>query len=397
MKKLTDKVTFRHGATINNRIVQTPMLTNSGKDEKVTQDTLDYYNARSQSAGMVIVEYTSVSPNGGPSRSWARNREQLAIYNDSFKPGLTKVAKALKKDGNKALLQLVHSGREAKFAHTLGRQVEVPSQMKFPWIDYPLHELTSDEVWQIVKDFGAATKRAIDCGFDGVEIHGANHYLIQEFFSKYSNHRTDYWGGSLEKRMNFAKEVSKEVFRVVKKYAPKDFIVGYRISPEEIHGKNVGYTWHESTQLVDMLTKNFDFDYIHLSELNYKAKPQMGDSEKTLAELLGDHIHGNTLEAVAGGIRTVEQMKDALNYMDLVAMGRATLMDNHIGLKIEQGKGDEIDHAFTAENLPNLHLPIGLMTLISNMNSQDKDMGLRGTDVLKKYVNTKLGYAEVHW
>lgn len=71
--------------------------------------------------------------------------------------------------------------------------------MKFSWIDYPLHELTEDEVWQVVKDFGSATKRAIDCGFDGVEIHGANHYLIQQFFSAFSNKRTDYWGGSFEK------------------------------------------------------------------------------------------------------------------------------------------------------------------------------------------------------
>lgn len=391
MKKLTDTITFRHGATINNRIVQTPMLTNSGLDEKVSQDTIDYYNARSQSAGMVIVEYTSVSPNGGPSRSWARNREQLALYNDSFKPGLTKVAQVLKKDGNKAILQLVHSGREAKFRHTLGGQVEVPSQMDFPWIDYPLHELTEDEVWQIVKDFGTVTKRAIDCGYDGIEIHGANHYLLQEFFSKYSNHRNDYWGGSLEKRMNFAKEVSKEVFRVVKDYAPKDFIVGYRISPEEIHGENVGYTWHESTQLVDMLTKNFDFDYIHLSLLDYKQKPT--DSDQTLAKLLGNSINGDALEIVAGGIRTEEQMKDALNYMNLVGLGRATLMDNQIGYKISHDEGAQINHAFTDDTLPKLHLPVGLMTLLSNL---PEDMQLPGTTALKKHVHTKLGYAETH-
>lgn len=242
MKKLTDTVTFRHGATISTRIAQSPMLTNSGNDEKITQDTLDYYNARSKSAGMVIVEYTSVSPNGGPSRSWARDREQLAIYNDDFKPGFKRIADGLKKDGNKAILQLVHSGREAEYRYQLGGRVEVPTDMDFPWIDYPLHELTENEVWGIVKDFGAATKRAIDCGFDGVEIHGANHYLHQEFFSAYSNQRTDYWGGSLDKRMNFAIEVAREVFKVVKEYAPKDFIVGYRISPEEIHGNNVGYT-----------------------------------------------------------------------------------------------------------------------------------------------------------
>ncbi len=287
MKALTDQVQLRHGAVLQNQIVQSPMLTNSGDREYVTQDTLDYYGARSQSAAMVIVEYTSVSKNGGPSRSWADDRTQLAIFDDSFKPGMTKLATALKKDGHKAILQLVHSGREANYAPQMGRTAEVPSAMDFAWVNYPLHELTEEEVWGIVKDFGRATKRAIECGFDGVEIHGANHYLIQEFFSAYSNKRTDYWGGSLEKRMNFPLEVVKEVLRVVKKAAPADFIVGYRISPEEIHD-TVGYTWHESTQLIRAITDQFDLDYIHLSMPQYNGKP--ADSDKTFAELFAPAI-----------------------------------------------------------------------------------------------------------
>ena len=173
---------------------------------------------------------------------------------------MKKITAALKKDGNKAILQLCHAGREANYAGALGRVAAVPSIVEMPWIDYPLHVLTEDEAWDIVKDFGAAVKRAIECGFDGIEIHGANHYLIQQFFSTFSNIRNDYWGGTLEKRMNFALEVSKEVFRGVKEYAPNDFIVGYRISPDEIHGKNIGYTWRDSQQLVKKLTESFDFD-----------------------------------------------------------------------------------------------------------------------------------------
>ena len=96
MKQLTDKVTFPNGATLSSRLVQPPMLTNSGDHGFVTQDTLDYYGARSNSAAMVIVEYTSVSENGGPSRSWADDREQLAIYDDKFIPQMTKLATTLK-------------------------------------------------------------------------------------------------------------------------------------------------------------------------------------------------------------------------------------------------------------------------------------------------------------
>lgn len=390
MKKLTDTVTFRHGASIKTRIAQSPMLTNSGLDEKVTQDTIDYYAARSQSAGMVIVEYTSVSPNGGPSRSWAKDREQLAIYNDDFKPGFAKIAEVLKKDGNKAILQLVHSGREAQYRHVLGGRVEVPSAIDFPWIDYPLHELTEDEVWQIVKDFGAATKRAIECGFDGVEIHGANHYLHQEFFSAFSNLRTDFWGGSLEKRMNFAIEVAREVFKAAEELAPKDFIIGYRISPEEIHGDNVGYTWHESQQLVKKLTETFEFDYIHLSTNDYTSTPV--DSDKNFAQLLGEGIQAPTLELIAGGIHTVEKMEDALNYVDIAALGRATLIDPQIAFKLQTGQADKIFLAFNEESVSNSHLTPGLIDLLANAEY----FAMPGMDYLKTLSTTTLDDVVTH-
>ncbi len=378
MKKLTDKITFRHGATINNRIVQTPMLTNSGINEMVTDTTMNYYNARSQSAGMVIVEYTNCSINGGPSRSWPEH-EQLAIYDDKFIPGLTKVATALKRDGNKALIQLCHAGREAEYGVSLGRRLEVPSIVDYPWIKVPLYEMTEEDVWQVVKDFGTATKRAIECGFDGVEIHGANHYLIQQFFSAFSNRRTDYWGGSVEKRMNFAIEVSREVLRVAKEYGKEDFIVGYRISPEEIHGENVGYTWHECQQLVEKLTSMFDFDYIHFSLLEYNSLPEYKDSEKPVIQLMVDSVKNNTTTIVAGSIHSVEKMKDALNYVDLVGLGRLTLIDPRIGYKIENGLEDTINVAFNEESVKVGKLTPGMIELLANI----PEFAMAGTDYLK--------------
>ncbi len=97
MKKLTDELSFRHGLTVKNRIVQPPMLTNSGKEDGfVTEDTIRYYNARSQSSGMVIVEYCYVSFAGGPSRTWTDDRSQLGIHTDAHIPGLRKIANVLK-------------------------------------------------------------------------------------------------------------------------------------------------------------------------------------------------------------------------------------------------------------------------------------------------------------
>ena len=247
---------------------------------------------------MVITEYMYVSENGGPALTWKRGREQLAVYDDRFVPQLAKVAAAIKSDGNKAIMQIAHTGREANFRAMNGQPVYAPSAIDYPFLPYKVHELSDEQIRQIIADFGAATKRAIDAGFDGVEIHGANHYLIQQFVSAYSNRRDDHWGGSVEKRRNFPLAVVKSVMDTVKKYALAGFIVGYRISPEEIHGKNIGYTWHESTQLIDQITKEFALDYVHLSMPHFDAQPgdaMLLDTEKAAANFKDDPVPLATL------------------------------------------------------------------------------------------------------
>lgn len=336
MKKLSDKVTFKHGAVINNRMVQPPMLTNNGLNGMVSEDTISYWKARANSAGLVISEYNYVSPAGGPAITWADNRTQLAVYDDKFLPGLTKMAKTMKSGGNKALLQIAHTGREANYRAHLGLPVYAPDSANYPFLPYGVQAFTTEQVEQVVKDFGRATKRAIEAGFDGVEIHGANHYLIQQFFSRFSNHRQDKWGDYEA----FPLTVAKEVFKVVRKYAPQDFIIGYRISPEEINPGNVGYTWHESTKLINDLTNNFDFDYIHLSLPDYKAKPK--DSDKTFAALFKPVIGKETKLIIVGDVMSQETAEDALKYTDLVAAGRAQIIDANFAAKVVAGKGDKV-------------------------------------------------------
>ncbi|MGN1280203.1 MAG: NADH-dependent oxidoreductase [Limosilactobacillus sp.] len=377
MAKLNDSLTFRHGATVANRFVQPPMLTNSGEDGYATQDTIDYYNAHAKSGGMVITEYMYVTENGGPALTWKRGREQLAVYDDKFIPQLKKVAAAIKHDGNKAIMQIAHTGREANFRAMNGEKVYAPTGLEdgldFPFLPYKVHSLSDDQIKEIIAGFGAAAKRAIDAGFDGVEIHGANHYLIQQFVSAYSNRRTDNWGGSVEKRMNFPLAVTKAVVDTVKKYAPDDFIVGYRISPEEIHGKNVGYTWHESTQLIDKLTKEFDLDYVHLSMPRFDAKPgdamlldtdkadsSFKDSKKTLAELFHPYLNG-AKEIIVGGINNREKAEAARSLADLVAVGRETIIDPLFAEKILNGEDDQVVDEITLDQVKKNHMTQGLI------------------------------------
>ena len=351
MKKLSDEVVFKHGAVIKNHMVQPPMLTNSGMNGEVSEDTLNYWKARSNSAGLVITEYNYVSENGGPSMTWADNRTQLAIYDDKFLPGLTKLAQTMKEHGNKALVQLAHTGREANYRAHLGLPVYAPTSADYSFLPYEVKGFTTEQVEQVVKDFGAATKRAIEAGFDGIEIHGANHYLIQQFFSRFSNKRTDKWGEA----DSFPLAVAEEVFKVVKKYAPQDFIVGYRISPEEINGDNVGYTWHESTELIGKLTKKFDFDYIHLSLPVYNARPS--DSDKTFAELFKPYLGDETKLIIVGGVMDKQAAEDALKYTDLVAAGRAQIIDANFARKVVTGEGSIISEITDEEELQQKFTP----------------------------------------
>ena len=364
-KTLTDKVTFRHGATLSSRIVQPPMLTNSGLDDGfVTQDTIDYYSRRSQSAGMVIVEYCYVSFAGGPSRSWADNRLQLGVHTDAHIPGLRKIARVLKRDGNKALIQLAHCGRESNWRAKQGHKVYAPSSFDFGFLDYEVEELSNEGIEEIISDFGKAARRAIDCGFDGIEIHGANHYLLQQFFSAWSNRRNDHWGGDAERRMNFILAVVREVLDVVRRYAKPDFIVGYRLSPEEVHGNSTGYDHKDALGLVRRLTETFELDYIHLSLKNYNSRPE--GASLTYGELFQEQLAEGTKLIIVGNVTSEAEAQDALKYTDLVAVGRQTLIDPEFGGKISRGRGSEIIGAITPEQVMASKLTPGLIAVFSD-------------------------------
>ena len=368
-KSLIDTVQFRHGAQLSSRLVMPPMLTFSGlKGGFVSDDTLRYYHARSQAAGLLIAEYHYVSESGGPC-SRPGYPEQLGIYSDEHLEGAKKIATALQKNGNKAILQIHHGGREASGRAVKGEEVLAPSALDFSFLSYPVREMTNAEIEGIIKDFGRATKRAIEAGFSGVEIHGANHYLLQQFFSSFSNVREDKWGGSLEKRMAFPLAVVKEVKRVVEEYAPKDFIVGYRISPEEIHGDEVGYSYREAQALIREVIK-YELDYIHLSLWEGYASKPVG-SDRTYAEHFKSILDNQTKLIIVGGVFSEEEAQDAIAQTptDLIAVGRGTLIDPLFGQKIKEGRGNEIVHQISPEQLEQTAWTSGLREAFTREDS----------------------------
>ncbi|RLU53320.1 NADH-dependent flavin oxidoreductase [Streptococcus iniae] len=368
MKQLTDRLVSRHGAILDGRVVMPPMLTYSGQEGGfASSETLAYYGARSQAAAMVITEFHYVSETGGPC-SRLGFPEQLGIQDDAHIPSIEAIARAIKKDGSKAILQLHHGGQQANGRAAKGLDVLAPSALDFDFLPYPVRELTNQEIDEIINDFGRATKRAIAAGFDGVEIHGANHYLLQQFFSKNSNRRQDSWGGSLEKRMAFPLAVVKEVASVIEAYAPKEFILGYRISPEEIHGEMVGYTYKESMTLIAEVA-TYGFDYISLSIWGgYDSKPQ--GSDQSYGQLFKEVVGKDTQILLVGSVFTEAAASEAVEkHTDLIGVGRGTLIDPKFGQKIKEGRGHDIVSEISPQQLENTYWTKGLRQAFSREDS----------------------------
>ncbi len=333
--KLAEPFEFKNKVTIPNRLVMAPMVARaSEEDGYVSDDDLKYFALRSEVAGMIITGAAYVIDHG---KGFGR---QLSIAHNDNVPGLTRLSNAIKKDGAKAIVQLYHGGRESHpAAHQMGYGLG-PSAVKFDWLPYDVKEMTLDQIDETIAAFAAATRRAIDAGFDGVEVHGANHYLLQQFFSVYSNHRDDEWGGDLARRMAFPLAVLDAVMEVAKD-ADRPFIVGYRISPEEVHGDNVGYNMTESLALIDAVA-NRGVDYVHVSLWEgFDGTPMEGD--KPIGKMVKDTVAGRCPVIVVSNVFNQSDAQRALEYGDLVAIGRAALIDPQFGKKVITGRGDEIE------------------------------------------------------
>lgn len=349
-EKILTPLTLTNGAVLNYRIAMAPMVAQgSNSDGTVSENDLNFYSERSNVAGMIITGAATICERGKGFDN------QLSISDDQYLDGLKKLAEALKKDGNKAIIQLYHGGREAKSSYERFGEVVAPSALKFPFLPYVPRELTEEEIQKIVSDFGTAAKRAMDAGFDGVEIHGANHYLLQQFFSAYSNRRDDFWGSDLECRMNFPLAVVKEVKRVVKEHAKPDFIVGYRFSPEEIHGDTVGYTVEDSLQLIDKIAEH-ELDYIHVS-LFTKFDDKPAGKEKTFAELTKEVVGDRAAVVIVSNIFSADDALDALKIADIAAIGRESLLEPKFVEKIAAGKADTIVSTLKPDRVGGLLFP----------------------------------------
>lgn len=179
------------GFTLRNRIVLPPMQTGRASFEgAVTNRLINFYVRRSSALGLPIVEHSYVSPTGkiGP--------KQLGIHDDSSISGFEKLANALHEVGAPAVVQVSHAGGVTN-RKVIGAEPAGPSARE------KTRMLEVGEIEVIAEEFALAAERAVKAGFDGVELHGAHGYLLNQFFSPLFNRREDEFGGCLENRMRF--------------------------------------------------------------------------------------------------------------------------------------------------------------------------------------------------
>ena len=342
------------GIEVANRIVMAPMTTFSGNDDGTTTDAeVAYYKERNQAAGLLITACAYVIRPGKGFHG------QIGADTDELIPSLRRIAEALKANGNKAILQIYHGGRMSPPEELPdGQSVSASAVAAEREGAQVPREMTESEIEETIAAYGEATRRAITAGFDGVEIHGANTYLIQQFFSPHSNRRTDKWGGDLIKRMTFPLAVVDSVKRAAA-LAGRPFLVGYRISPEEM--ENPGITMEDTLYLAEALSHK-KLDYLHVSVMDFWAG-SMRDKQDTAAraQLIAAKV-GHILPVIGvGGFHTPEDAEKVLTMgIPLVAMGRELLMDPHWLTKVKENAVDKIETELDVNGQDALKIPTPL-------------------------------------
>ena len=303
---------------LKNRIVMAPMTRCRAIGNIPNELMAKYYQQRA-SAGLIITEGTSPSING---LGYARIP---GVYNSQQIEGWKKITSAVHEKGGKIIIQLMHSGR---ISHPLNMskeaQILAPSQVKAAgqmWTDSKglqdftvPKEMTDQDILNAKEEYVTAAKNALLAGFDGVELHSANGYLLEEFLSPISNIRTDNYGGSIENRCRFVIEVATAVSLAIGKEK-----TGIRLSPYGVASDMPHYPEIDATY--DYLSKELnklEIAYIHLVDHSAMGAPEVPLEIKKLIR----HNFKNALILCGGN--TKESAEEAIEsgLTDLVAFGR---------------------------------------------------------------------------
>jgi N-ethylmaleimide reductase len=306
--------------SLTNRIVMAPLTRRRAENDELAPNDLitEYYRQRS-SAGLIISEGSQISPYGyGYTHTpGCHAQEQLRAWK--------KVTEAVHREGGKIFLQLWHVG---PFSHRLlqpGNLAPLSASVVSPEGDVltpqgrmpyePAHDMTHEEIIRTVREFGMAAASAMDAGFDGVEIHGAHAYLIDQFIMDGTNKRKDEFGGTVENRARFLFMVIDEVVKRIPstktglRLSPKPFKPGMTDSNPE---KTYGY-------IVDRLNQ-YNLAYLHISEM-ISPETRYSKPTESIVTYYRKIYKGNLISCGGHGLESALRMLEK-DQADLIAFGK---------------------------------------------------------------------------
>lgn len=320
--------------SLKNRIVMAPLTRSRAIGNLPNALMEEYYRLRAE-AGLIITEGTSPSPNG---LGYARIP---GLFNEEQVQGWRRVTDAVHQVGGKIFVQLMHTGRVSHPTNLpAGARVIAPSAIAVPgemWTDadglqpHPVpREMSEADISQSIAEYAASAKLAMQAGFDGVELHAANGYLIDQFLNTAANQRNDRWGGNIENRIRFAVEVAKTTVAAIGAER-----VGMRISPYGVFNGQVPDAEMDALylRLIDELNA-LSLLYIHVVDHSAMGAPEVSPELKARirAAFKGKYI-------LSGGYDVARADADLdAQRGDLVAFGRPFISNPDLVTKLKSGQ-----------------------------------------------------------
>lgn len=326
--------------TFKNRMVVSAMVTNyCTEDGMPTEKFMAYHERKAKGGwGIIITEDFAIAPNVGGFKAIP------GLYTEQHVEAYKCFTERIHKHNGKIVAQIYHAGRETSSAIT-GVKPVAPSAIKDPTMPEVPHALTKEEIIEIENFFALTALRAKKAGFDGIEIHGAHGYLVNQFVSPFSNKRTDEYGGSIYNRARFPLEIVKKIREVV----GEEYPIFYRTSAVEYIENGLTI---EDSKILSILLEEAGVDCIHVSQGVYSSKP--GVIIPPAAVPLAYYVNNaeEIKKCVSIPVIAVGRINDPFiaesiirsGKADLCTMARASLADPDMPNKAFDGRYDEILH-----------------------------------------------------
>ena len=325
------------GLDLKNRIVRSATYEKRAHDDGfATGELIEFYEDIAKGgAGLIISGGVLVHPSGRFAP------QMLCIHNDFYIDKLKRLTDTVHDLGGTILIQVVHGGRQSLPSLLGGGQPVAPSAVFDPSTRVTPRSMDNQEIWELIESFGNAARRAVYAGFDGVQLHAAHGYLINEFLSPHTNRRDDYWGGDEERRFHFV----EEVYRTIREEVGENYPVLIKMNAEDFIEGGLGA--EESVRIAKRL-EDLGICAFEVSGGMYEARnktvrteiinPEQEAYFRSAAGLFKRHLLAPVI--LVGGMRSRPVMEDVLvkGDADLISLSRPLVREPDLPNKMAQGK-----------------------------------------------------------